>query len=68
MKIYEYEKNKQMIANIQIFQTLTNKHKELISQHFKTIHFDKGEIIFKQGDPANSFYIVSSGLVRVEIP
>lgn len=41
MKIYEFEKNKRMIENVQIFQTLTNKHKELISQHLKTIRFGK---------------------------
>jgi len=65
MKIYEFEKNKRMIANVPIFQSLTNKDKELISQNLKTMHFTKGEVIFKSGDPANSFYIISSGLVRV---
>ncbi len=65
MKIYEFEKNKKMISNVQIFQTLTNKHKELISQNLKSIYFAPGEVIFKEGDPANSFYIISSGQVKV---
>ena len=33
----------------------------MLSQNLKTIYFAKDEVIFNEGDPAKTFYIISSG-------
>ena len=36
-----------------------------ISAHKKTFHFNKGEIIFKEGDPVSGMYFIYHGTVKV---
>jgi CRP-like cAMP-binding protein len=32
------------------------------------MHYDRGELIFRQGDPANRFYLIEQGSVSLESP
>jgi glutaminase len=34
----------------------------------RLVHFDAGQVIFKEGDPATRFYVIARGSVRVELP
>jgi len=34
----------------------------------RPVHFDKGQIIFREGEPATAFFVIARGSVRVEIP
>ena len=55
---------------------LTDKHpflRELSQQHIQrvlagasVVEFEAGEIIFREGDPANRFYLIESGEVELE--
>ncbi|HSR03745.1 MAG TPA: Crp/Fnr family transcriptional regulator [Proteiniclasticum sp.] len=53
------------VDKISLFDSLTDKQKELILS--KSIHrsFDKGEIIFSPGDPGDNLYIINSGEVKI---
>ncbi len=34
----------------------------------RPVHFDEGQIIFREGEPATTFFLIARGSVRVEIP
>lgn len=39
------------------------EHLDLLASHCERLRFDKGDLIFKQGDPARHFYLIEIGLV-----
>jgi len=34
----------------------------------RPVGFEKGQIIFREGEPATNFFVIAQGSVRVEIP
>lgn len=50
-----------------IFNVLSTSEIKNIDCHRASIHYNSGEIIFKQGAPANFFVCVTSGLVKLYI-
>jgi CRP-like cAMP-binding protein len=57
-----------IVANNDFFSGLSEEHLEFLLQHSKEQRFGAGEIIFRQGDHADRFYLVLRGEVTVEIP
>lgn len=49
------------------FQDIAPQHIHEISEHASSIRFDAGRLIFRQGEPANQFYLISTGLVGLEV-
>jgi len=48
------------------FKGMEDRHIQLIAGCAKNVRFDEGEIIFREGDPADQFYFIREGLWGVE--
>ena len=48
------------------FQRMEERHIELITGCAKNVRFAEGEVIFREGDPADQFYLIRSGLISVQ--
>ncbi len=49
------------------FQGLAQQHIEIIVGCAKNVRFEEGEVIFREGDPADQFFFIRKGLVAVEL-
>ncbi len=43
------------------------EHQELIAGCASNVKFDAGELLFREGEPATSFYLIRYGKVSVEV-
>ena len=50
------------------FSGLSQAHLKLITANAKDVQFPERHYIFREGDPANEFYVIRGGLVSVELP
>jgi len=55
-----------LITESPVFADLEPEHLELIAGCAKNVGFEADERLFKEGDEANSFYLVRHGLVALE--
>ena len=55
-----------IIRELPFFQGMEDRHLEVITGCAKNVRFADGETIFREGDPADQFYIVREGLVSVQ--
>lgn len=53
------------IEKASIFKYLSTKERNVIAYNAYTLRFEKDSIIFKEGDDANSFFIVIKGKVEI---
>lgn len=49
------------------FADIETRHIHRIAEHASPITLNSGELIFRQGEPANHFYIITSGHVALEV-
>ncbi len=49
------------------FKGLSQGYVEFIASCGKNVRFNPGELIFREGEPANHFYIVRHGKVGLEV-
>lgn len=49
------------------FANMPDRHLEFITGCAKNVHFVEGQVIFREGDPANEFYFLREGLMAVEL-
>jgi rhodanese-related sulfurtransferase len=61
----EQESRKNGFSDSSVFRALPQEKRDEITQALETRLVAPGTIIFRQGDPGDSFYIVNSGKVRV---
>lgn len=54
------------VARHPFLRGLNQKHWEALAACAMRIHFEPGDLIFRQGDPANRFYLLIKGKVAVE--
>ena len=54
-----------ILKRISVFASCTEKQLHLIADRTRLVEYKKGEYIYRQGDAANAFYIVSTGRLRV---
>ena len=55
-----------IIAQQPFFDGLSERHIQILSESAMLIEFEAGHWIFRQGDPANRFYLILSGKVLIE--
>jgi CRP/FNR family cyclic AMP-dependent transcriptional regulator len=54
-----------LISKLPLFEGLSPRHVELMADMAMEIQFDAGQFIFRQGDPANRFYLILEGKVEL---
>lgn len=62
-----YSTAKQHINNLPLFSFLTDQQKDSIAYAMLSLKYQNGEVIFKEHDDANSFYIITSGSIDITI-
>lgn len=53
-----------ILKYLPLFSSLSRSQLNLIAKKTKFIEFKKGEVIYKENDPADTFYVIVSGRVR----
>ena len=51
-----------------IFSDLDPAHIEVLASHAREQMFNSGDLLFRQDEPAESFYILLAGSIQVEVP
>jgi CRP-like cAMP-binding protein len=62
---YTQDEISEHIKTMHLFRKLGAEEVEKIAALLQPVELPKGEVLFHQGDPATSLYIVFSGRVRV---
>jgi CRP/FNR family cyclic AMP-dependent transcriptional regulator len=57
-----------LFAQIPLFQGLADEDREALAARLTEKSFRSGDIVFSQGDPGSSMYVVQSGAVQVYLP
>lgn len=66
LDIFKKDPDKYFILNYApLFAKLNDFEKTLIMQKSKVVEYNKGDSIYRQGDPPSAFYCVISGRVRI---
>ena len=55
----------EVLARSGIFQGVDQDAAEALAKEMETLDFRKGEIVFNEGEPGDSLYIVTSGKIKV---
>jgi len=55
------------IHELPFFSDLADPHLKLLMSCAENVHFPAQHYIFREGDPANKFYVIRDGLVSVEL-
>lgn len=56
----------QLIANHPFLKGFSPHHRRLLSSCAMAVKYQPGELIFREGDPANRFYLIQKGKVALE--
>jgi len=56
-----------VIAEFPLFRGLRDEHLELITGCARNVRFEEGQMLLKEGEPADTFYAIRHGRVAVEI-
>ena len=54
----------EIVRHSSVFRFLSDEHFDAIEPLLQEEHYDFGDVIVKQGDPANSFYVLTTGRAR----
>ncbi|MBI2093759.1 MAG: cyclic nucleotide-binding domain-containing protein [Candidatus Omnitrophica bacterium] len=54
-----------ILKRLLVFSVCTEEQLQFIAERTRLVEYKKGEIIYREGDPADAFYIVSFGRLRV---
>lgn len=55
-----------VIAGHPFLRDLKPEHLHLLADSAMRMHYDAGQLIFREGDPANRFYLIEHGSVSLE--
>lgn len=58
---------KTKLANHSIFKGLDKRYVQLIADRASTIIFKPGDVIFREGEEADQFYLIEEGMVVLEV-
>lgn len=61
------QKLKTNLAKHPIFKGLKKGYIELIADRASTVSFDPGDLIFREDDEADQFYLIQEGMVALEV-
>lgn len=56
-----------VLRDVPLFEGLTQEELQLLAGCASNVRFDEGERIFRDGDPADTFYVVRHGAVALEM-
>ena len=56
----------EMLATHPFFEGMRSEHLGILADSAMQSHFDAGQVIFREGDPANRFYLIQHGKVVLE--
>ncbi len=56
----------QKITRHPFFRNMKPEHLNVLTERVQERKFEKGEILFREGEPANQFYLIESGRVALE--
>ena len=56
-----------MLADVPFLAGLRPDELALLAGCASNVHFDQGDVLFREGDPANAFYVVRHGTVALEL-
>lgn len=56
---------KQLIAAVPLFASLSESDREALSGSFVRQAYDRGDTVFRQGDPGRHLYLVESGRIKI---
>ena len=59
------KKKIQIISDTPLFKGLAEEHLQKLGQIARDYFYDKGELIFSEGDDGNGFYVVAEGQVKI---
>lgn len=65
MMMKEYDENRNFINEVSFFSFMTAEQRDSIAHALITTKFDAGSYIVKEGDQADSYYVIKSGEVTV---
>ncbi len=54
-----------ILKRVPVFASCTEEQLELIAEKTRLVEYKKGEFIYQEGNPADAFYMVSSGRLRL---
>ncbi len=57
----------ELLAEVPTFVGLSEQHCELIGGCGQNVVFERGDYVFREGDPANAFYAIRRGAVALEL-
>jgi CRP/FNR family cyclic AMP-dependent transcriptional regulator len=55
-----------ILRDVPLFEGLPDEALELIAGCGSNVHFGEGELLFRQGDPADTFFVIRHGSVALE--
>lgn len=55
-----------ILRDVPLFDGLSDEALELIAGCGSNVHFGEGELLFRQGDPADTFFVIRHGSVALE--
>lgn len=55
-----------ILRDVPLFDGLSDEALELIAGCGSNVHFGEGELLFRQGDPADTFFVIRYGSVALE--
>lgn len=61
-------KIKGLLARLPLFAGLTDRPLEALLKRIRPRRFNRGSVIFYQGDPGNLLYIILTGAVKITVP
>jgi CRP-like cAMP-binding protein len=56
-----------LLNEVPTFVGLSEQHRELIAGCGRNVVFERGDYLFREGDPANAFYAIRGGAVALEL-
>ena len=57
----------ELLAEVPVLHGLSADEVALVAGCGKNVHFDAGDILFREGGPADVFYVVRQGIVALEL-
>jgi CRP/FNR family cyclic AMP-dependent transcriptional regulator len=57
-----------VIAEHPFLRALKPEHLRLLADSAMRMHYKAGELVFREGDPANRFYLIEQGRISLESP